>query len=85
MARELGVNITTPRDVRKRYVDGGIDRALFDAPRPGQPPILTGKQKAKIVALACTAAWPKNGNRKKIGITWQFTKADEIKKVHLKT
>lgn len=54
IAGELEVSLTTPRDVRMRYVDGGIDRALYDAPRSGQPPKLTGKDKAKIVALACT-------------------------------
>ncbi len=55
IARELEVSLTTPRDVRMRYVDGGIERALYDAPRPGQPPKLTGKDKARVCALACTS------------------------------
>lgn len=50
----LGLAPLTPRDIRKRYVEGGLDRALFDAPRPGQPEVLTPEQKAKITAIACT-------------------------------
>ena len=41
--------------VRKRFVEGGLDRALNEDPRPGQPPKLDGKQQARLVAEACSA------------------------------
>ena len=40
--------------VRKRYVTGGLDRALHDAPRPGAPATVTMEAEAHLVALACT-------------------------------
>ncbi|MEK7075116.1 MAG: helix-turn-helix domain-containing protein [Candidatus Binatota bacterium] len=54
IAEEFGLTKTTPRDIRQRYDEGGLDRALYDAHRPGQPSTLTTKQKAKITAIACT-------------------------------
>lgn len=41
--------------IRKRYVTQGLERALYDAPRPGQKPIITDKVEAKLVAIACSA------------------------------
>jgi hypothetical protein len=41
-------------DVRKRCVDGGLERALYDAPRPGAQRKLDGPQEAFVIALACT-------------------------------
>ena len=52
----LGPTLTTIQNIKKRYLEGGLDRALFDAPRPGQPTLFSGKAKAKITALACTEA-----------------------------
>ncbi len=52
----LDLAVTTPYDIRKRYHEGGLNRALHDLPRPGQPRKLNGKQEAKVVAIACTKA-----------------------------
>jgi transposase len=41
-------------DVRKRFCQGGLQRALYDAPRSGGPPKFTRKQQQKVIALACT-------------------------------
>jgi len=41
-------------DVRKRCVEGGLQRALYDAPRPGARRKLDGAQEAFVVALTCT-------------------------------
>jgi putative transposase len=49
-------------DVRKHYVTGGLNRALYDLPRPGQKRKLTGLQEAEVVAIACTKA-PKGYSR----------------------
>src|SRR3989338_5726609 len=42
--------------IRKRYCQYNLERALFDASRAGRPIIFKDKQKANIVALACTHA-----------------------------
>ena len=52
----LGVCLTTPQDIRMRYVRGGLRRALYDAPRPGKPKTFTPGDEATVVALACTDA-----------------------------
>jgi putative transposase len=52
----LGTTIKTIQNIKERYLDGGIDRALYDAPRSGQPSKFEGKHRAQITALACTEA-----------------------------
>src|SRR4030042_6311578 len=42
------------QNIRKRYADGGIERAIYDAPRSGQPKQTTEKEEAEITAIACT-------------------------------
>lgn len=54
--RTLQVASSTPHDTRQHFVEGGLKRALFDAPRPGQKKKLTGVQEAEVVAIACTKA-----------------------------
>jgi putative transposase len=39
---------------RQRFVEEGLRAALNEQPRPGKTPVLTGKQEAFIVALACS-------------------------------
>ena len=38
----------------KRYQQGGLERALFDAPRPGKTPALDQAQRQQVVALVCS-------------------------------
>lgn len=52
----LGLAVSTPYDIRKRYRTGGLNNALYDLPRPGQKRKLTGKQEAEVIAIACTDA-----------------------------
>ncbi|SRR6266487_1137038 len=52
----LSLSTKTPYEIRKRYHEGGLQNALYDAPRPGQPRKLNGKQEAKVIAIACTKA-----------------------------
>jgi transposase len=42
--------------IRQRYCKYGLKRALFDMPRSGRPVIFREKEKAGIIALACTQA-----------------------------
>ena len=54
IAEYAGVSVRTIENIRARYAQGGIDRALYDAPRPGQPPKLDQKGEAHLVAIACS-------------------------------
>jgi transposase len=58
----LSLAVSTPYDIRKRYHEGGLNKALYDAPRPGQPRKLSGDEEAKVVTIACTKA-PKGYSR----------------------
>lgn len=42
--------------VRRRFVEGGLARALHDNPRPGAHRKLDGKQEARLIAEACSTA-----------------------------
>jgi putative transposase len=55
-AQTLDTSRSVAQSVRKHYREHGIDRALYDAPRPGQPKKVTDKVEADLVALACTKA-----------------------------
>ena len=56
IARDEDINRSTVKDVCGRFREGGLDRALYDAPRSGQPPKLDDKAEAHLVALACSDA-----------------------------
>ncbi len=55
VAEALMVGPATVGRVRQRFVEGGLERALNDLPRPGQRRKLDGKQEAHLVAVACSA------------------------------
>lgn len=50
----LNLSQWTPQNVRKKYVKNGLNRALYDALRPGQPKTTTVEEETEITALACT-------------------------------
>lgn|SRR5512143_370403 len=52
----FSLSTKTPYEIRKRYHTGGLERALYDRSRPGQPRHFNGAQEAEIVAIACTKA-----------------------------
>jgi transposase len=41
-------------NIKKRYLEGGLDAALYDRPRPGAPPKITGEVEAHLIALTCS-------------------------------
>jgi len=55
VAETLGVSYVTVAAWREKYHAQGI-QCLEDAPRPGRPIEIDGGQRAKITALACSAA-----------------------------
>jgi len=40
--------------IKKRYSEKGLNSALEEKPRPGQPKKYTDKQESDIIAMACT-------------------------------
>ncbi len=50
----LKVARNTVRTVRSRYVKEGLEAAINELPRPGAPKKFTGRQRAKITAMACS-------------------------------
>ncbi len=53
VAQTLGMTGQTLSHWAKKYRTLGLD-SLKDAPRPGRPVEMTGKQRAQITALACS-------------------------------
>lgn len=54
LAQETGCHRETVRKVRRRFLKGGLDAALFDLPRSGQPRKLNDGDKAYVIATACS-------------------------------
>ena len=54
VAGEVRVHEVTVERIRKRLVEGGLEAALSEEPRPGKAPELDGRQEATLVALACS-------------------------------
>lgn len=58
----LDVGRNTVGRIKKRYLDEGLQSALEDKPRTGQPIKYTEKHAMEIIALACTS--PPDGRKK---------------------
>jgi putative transposase len=54
IARALMCSPGTVCNVRHRYLSGGLRAALYDKPRPGGKPKITGEVEAHLIALACS-------------------------------
>jgi putative transposase len=48
------VHRDTVKNVRRRFEEGGLERALYDLPRSGAPPKITGDVEAQLTLLACS-------------------------------
>ncbi len=44
----------TVTNIRRKFSEGGIRKALYDRPRPGQAPKITGEIEAQLITLACS-------------------------------
>ena len=55
IAISLDVGVSTVCRVKRRFVEGGVERALNEEPRPGAARKLTGKEEALLVATACAS------------------------------
>jgi transposase len=54
IAAALHVGVSTVERIRKRFVEGGVEWALTEHPRPGGTPKLRGKAEAFLIATACS-------------------------------
>ena len=60
----LNTSRSTVERTRRRFVEGGLEKALNEDPRPGQRLKLDGKAHAHLIALTCSKApggrehWP---------------------------
>jgi transposase len=56
VGRRLRLTPKTVRDIGKRYLKGGVDRAIYELPRQGAKPILSPTEQQRIIAMACSDA-----------------------------
>jgi len=49
-------SLPTITNIRKKFVEGGVENALYDKARPGAIPKITGAVEAQLTLLACSAA-----------------------------
>lgn len=54
IAEQLDVSISTVHRTRQYFVDYGLDVAIHDDPRSGQPRKLDANQEALMIAMCCT-------------------------------
>lgn len=58
----LNTSRPTVERIRKRYVEGGLEKALNEDPRPGARKKLDGRAEAHIIALACSKEGPEDSD-----------------------
>jgi putative transposase len=49
----VGISAKAAWEIGKRYLEGGLQRAVYDAPRPGQKPLLDSEHGQRIIAMVC--------------------------------
>jgi transposase len=54
IATALHIGTATVERTRKRFLEGGLEAALTERPRPGGKPKLDGKAEATLVAWTCS-------------------------------
>jgi hypothetical protein len=47
-------SVTTVRNIRRKYLDDGLNAAIKDKGWPGAPPKFTGETEAQLTMLACS-------------------------------
>ena len=56
ISQSLGISLATVFNLRKRYREEGLQRAISEKARPGQPRKVTQEVEAHITQLACSEA-----------------------------
>lgn len=55
IASALLCSMPTVTNIRKKFSEGGREKALYDKARPGAVPKITGEIEAQLTMLACSA------------------------------
>ena len=55
IASVLMCSLPTITAIRKKFIEGGVENALYDKSRPGAVPKITGEIEAQLTLLACSA------------------------------
>jgi putative transposase len=55
IARNIALTPQAIRKVGHRYREGGLDRALYEKPRPGAAELLDDAQKQRLIAMVCSS------------------------------
>lgn len=91
VADRVGVGTATVKRVRRKYLEEGWERAIYDARRPGRPKKLSDREERELIALACTdppdgaARWTVRllvshcGQDVGFGVVQRILKEDELK------
>ena len=56
VAPNVGLNAKTVREIGWRYREQGLERALFERPRPGAVPRFSAAQRQQVIAMVCAPA-----------------------------
>ena len=54
VAQTVPLTAKAIRGIAHRYIEGGLDRALYEKQRPGASPVLDASQKQRIIAMVCS-------------------------------
>ena len=76
IAEYLGIERKTVWRTKKRYVNEGLEAALSERPRSGQPRKYTERDQAVLVAVACTNA-PEGRKRWTVRLLMERMRSDE--------
>jgi len=55
IAVNVGVAVNTVCEIRKRYEQEGLQRALYDKARPGAQPLLSTRERQQVIAMVCAS------------------------------
>ena len=78
IASALLCSMPTVTNIRKKFSEGGVENALYDKPRPGAVPKITGEIEAHLTMLACSA--PPEG-RARQGNRILITRSEDFEEV----
>ena len=54
VAEAMLVSPATISNIKRRYLNAGLDAGLYERPRPGAAPKITGEVEAHLIALVCS-------------------------------
>jgi transposase len=60
--KALNTSRSTVERTRRRYVEGGLEKALNEDPRPGARKKLDGRAEAHVIALVCSEEGPEDSD-----------------------